>query len=97
MPLSILFKSTSYALAPTDDVVLFTTGSSALAGTLPTAVGIAGKTLILKKVDAGTGAVTVGTTSSQMMDADHTFLLSTQWQRLKVFSDGSNWQVSGSN
>jgi hypothetical protein len=95
--MNVLFKSISYALAPTDDDVLFTTGSSSLTATLPTAVGISGKTFLIKKIDSGSGIVTVATTSSQMIDGDASYILGNQWQFLKVFSDGSNWQVAGKN
>jgi uncharacterized protein (TIGR02217 family) len=95
--LTVIFKSVSYALSPTDGAVLFTTGSSALTATLPSAVGLSGKVFFIKKIDAGSGAVTVVTTAGQTIDGHATYILSDQWQFVELTSDGSNWQISDSN
>ena len=92
-----LAKSVSYALADADNTVLFTTGSSALTATLPTAVGIAAKRSTIKKVDSGSGAVTIATTSSQTIDGQSSWSLPNQFQYLTVESDGSNCWVVANN
>lgn len=89
-------KSSGFA-ASASTVYLVTTGSSALVATLPTAVGASGQIFIFKKVDSGSGSVTVATTSSQTIDGLSIYQLTNQWQFLWVTSDGSNWQIINNN
>lgn len=59
--------------------------------TLPTAVGISGKSFSIKKSFAG-GSVIVNTTSSQTIDGTLTRTL-TGLANLTVMSDGANWII----
>ncbi len=94
-------KSTNYGLLSTDDVIEATAGATGITLTLPTAVGCAGRTYTIKRVDAETGSppgvVTVATTSAQTIDGDPYYYLANQWQYVVVYSDGSNWLVIGGN
>lgn len=82
-------KSANYTLVTSDDGVIVTSGTNTQ--TLPTAVGCKGKEYLVK--NAGTGVVTVATTSSQTIDGVTTYVLTSQYQSVTVVSDGANWQV----
>lgn len=61
--------------------------------TLPTAVGITGRTYIIK--NSGTGAITISTTSAQTIDtvAGGTIILRNTFENVVLISDGANWKV----
>ena len=61
--------------------------------TLPTAIGISGKTYIIKKIDTSTNTVTIATTSSQTIDGYSTITFSNQYQCYTLVSNGSNWYI----
>lgn len=88
-------QTASYALATTDYAVGFTTGSSALTATLPTAVGFSGLNYRIVKVDTGTGTVDIATTSGQTVGgiASGVILLASQNDSVILISDGANWQI----
>lgn len=88
--LNVTAKTTTYTAVANDFVLA---SGSAFTVTLPTAVGISGQTIRLKKTDASlTNIITIATTSSQTIDGSTTFTLNTQYEELTVCSDGSNWQ-----
>lgn len=76
-------------LDTTDYIVECTSGTFNV--TLPTAVGITGKTYVVK--NTGSGVITVATTSSQTIDGSTTVSLSVQYTSITVSSNGSNWIV----
>ena len=90
-------KSASYTLTASDQSVGFTTGASNLNATLPTAVGISGKIYTIKKVDSGSGTVSVLTTSSQTINgyASGVFKVNLENEYVTVQSDGANWHLIG--
>lgn len=85
--------TTTYAALTTDVNILANAASGAFTVTLPTAVGIAGKSYTVKKTDASLNGVTVATTSSQTIDGAALFALLYQNSEMTCFSDGANWQV----
>jgi len=90
--------SADTTLGSTHDCIRATGGAGAgITITLPTAVGITGRVYTVKKVDSGVGPVTVATTSSQTIDAYVTYVISNQYQYVKVMSNGTNWDVVGQN
>lgn len=90
--LNITSQSTTYS-AVIGDYILATSGS-AFAITLPTAVGNAGKAIVIKKVSNDFNVITVSTTSSQTVDGVVGTTVNTQYECLEVTSDGANWQVT---
>lgn len=87
-------KTTTYAIAASDTLVLVDASSASFTTTLPTAVGISGATIRIKRVDQTlANAVTLATTSSQTIDGVTTKTLATQYEEWAVVSDGSNWRV----
>ncbi len=89
----VVSKSANYTAVAADRVILATGGVSGITITLPAAT--AGAQYLIKKVDAGAGAVTVATTSSQTIDGATTKLLAAQWASVRVVSDGTAWFVVG--
>jgi hypothetical protein len=61
--------------------------------TLPTAVGVGGRSIKVR--NAGTGVITINTTSSQTIDgaASGARTLSQQYESIVVTSDGANWML----
>ncbi len=83
----------SATLTGTDSTVLL--NAATLTATLPTAVGITGRTYTVKLITASTG--TVATTSSQTIDGATTYSLSANHKYVTVQSDGANWQIVANN
>ena len=79
--------------------LLVTTGSSTITVTLPDASTQSGRRLTIKKVDSGSGKVTIATTSSQTVDGwtttDMGVGVKGQYAWIQVTSDGANWAVTG--
>jgi hypothetical protein len=80
-----------------DEIILANASSAPITITLPTAVGVTGQTYTIKRINSGSNAVTVGTTSSQTIDGITTYALSAQYKYVKVASDGANWIIIGNN
>lgn len=78
--------SGSRTLDGTDYLILAAAGVTI---TLPTAVGITGRTYVLKMTSAGT--LTISTTSSQTIDGSVGTTITVTNGVLTVVSDGSNW------
>ena len=78
----------AYSIA-TSDAYISCTGTITV--TLPTAVGVSGKIYDVK--NAGTGIVTMATTSSQTIDGGLTAVLRDQYESLTVISNGANWEI----
>src|SRR6266536_1829761 len=73
--LAYVAKTAAYTLTASDYIVDATSGTFTL--TLPTAVGITGRTYTIK--NSGTGTTTIATTSSQTIDGANTKTLSTRY------------------
>lgn len=93
--LEVVSKTGTYAATMRDGVILGDATGGAFTVTLPTAVGRAGKTFTVKRINSGGNAVTVGTTSSQTIDGSTTYALSSQYASVTVVSDGANWHIIG--
>jgi hypothetical protein len=83
-----------YSIATTDDIIRADASSGALTVTLPTAVGVTGKTYTIRRIDilASSVMVTVATTSSQTIGGASAEYL-TPGDCIVVESDNANWQV----
>lgn len=90
---AITTKSAAYTLTAGDSVVLADANGGAFTLTLPTAVGIAGRQYTVKRVNAAANNVTIGTTSSQTIDGVTTKVLSSQYEKVTIVSDGANWLI----
>lgn len=84
-----------YTLSATDGTTLFDASGGNVIATLPTAIGIAGRIYIIKKVDSTDNSVIINTTAAQTIDgaASGVTTLINQNEKIHVQSDGSNWVV----
>ena len=88
-----LAVSTNFAVAFPGNFYRVTTGASTIVATLPTAIGIAGQTVVVKKVDAGAGTVVLTPSLAQTIDGLATFTLSAQQQFMGLESNGQTWDI----
>lgn len=90
----VVSKTTTYTARVYDDLILADASSAAFTITLPTAVGIKGKILEVQKTDSDfTNAVTLDGNGSETIAGSTTTTLNTQYETLKIISDGTNWQI----
>lgn len=90
---TIVSKTANYSAVDGDDTILCDASGGAFTVTLPTAVGVKGKTYRLKKTDSTFTAITIATTSAQTIDGVSTRKLNTQYESWELMSDGANWSV----
>lgn len=89
---SIVTVDESYSITPSDSIVVADASSGALTVTLPSSVGMTGKTYTVKRVSSSAGEVVVATTNSEIIDGASAYSeLSTQWATVIVVSNGANW------
>ena len=63
--------------------------------TLPAANLTKGRQFLVKKVDASANTVTVSRAGADTIDGATTVVLSAQWQKVSVMSNGTSWDVVG--
>lgn len=85
---------TAFTLTGTNEVYLVNVDAQTV--TLPTAVGINGRTYTVKAIAPCTVA-TVATTSSQLIDGATTYSLSASNKFVRVISDNAKWWIIGNN
>lgn len=87
-------KSTTYVALTTDDVILCSASGGSWTLTLPTAVGITGKTYVIGRTDQTlANAVTIDADGTETINGAANTKLATQGERVKLISDGANWQI----
>ena len=89
---TITSVSTTPYTATAGGLYLVDTTSTAITFNLPTAVGNDGMTFYIKNIGLVGNGVTVDPASSQTVDGNPTWVVSTL-ETLRIISDGSNWQV----
>jgi len=90
--LNITAQTSTYSAAIGDYVLA---SGSAFTVTLPTAVGVSGKAIRIKKTDSSlSNIITIATTSAQTIDGFSTRKLATQNESITLYSDGANWQIT---
>lgn len=89
---AVVNVAAAHPVVATDDVVLADATGGAFPVTLPTAVGAAGRTVTVKKVDASVNAVTVASAGGTI-DGAVSIAMATQNEALTATSDGANWKV----
>lgn len=79
----------------TDHTILVNASGGAVIPTLPAANSVpAGKTYIIKKIDASANAVTITAAGADLIDGAATKAITTQYTVLRIESDGvSNWWI----
>lgn len=85
----------NYNVSRFDREVNYTTSTTNMSTALPTAVGIAGTDITLKKLDGSTGSVSISTQSAQTMDGRPSgeVVLRSRNDFATFRSDGANWDI----
>lgn len=81
----------SSVLSVTDNVLLCDATSGSQANTLPAAAAMAGKLMVLKKIDSTANPVILAGDAN--IDGAASFSLSQQYSTLGILSDGSHWWI----
>ena len=93
---AIVSKSANYTLTLANDhAALCDATGGAFAVTLPVAATASGIEYVIKKIDAGANAVTLTGNGAETIDGSNTYALTTQWQFVRVQSNGTSWFVVG--
>ena len=86
------------APAVVDNMYLVDTSTGSVTITLPTAVGISGKSIVIQKNTSDTNIVIVQTTSSQTINGNAPPLnLLGKGDAVTITSDNANWQIQSDN
>ncbi len=91
---SAVNKSADYTITDTDgyETILVTTGSSTITITMPSAANNLSRKIIVKKIDSGTGSVTVTRAGSDVLNGSNSKVVWGQYASIELMSDGStNW------
>ena len=86
-------KTGTYTVTATDSIVLCNAATGAFTVTLISAVGVAGRQYTFKRLNSGANNVTVAASGAQTIDGAATQVLTTQYQAIRVVSDGTNWDL----
>jgi hypothetical protein len=89
---AVASTTTAYTATGSDSLILGNATSAAFTVTLPNASGRTGRLYTVKKTDSSANAVTVAT-GGGTIDGASTQSLASQWAKLTVISDGTNWFV----
>ncbi len=87
---TITSKSATYTATQEDDFILVSAGSSWVL-TLPAAAGCKGKVYTIVKIDATAFTVTIDGNASETIDGEVSTILESQYQAIKIVSDGTSW------
>ena len=93
--LAVASTSASYTLLTTDHVFLGNAAAGAITITLPAVANIpTGKLYEVKKTDSSNGnAITIDGNAAETIDGALTTTINTQYESIKIISDGSNWHL----
>jgi len=88
-------KTSGYTTLNTDQVILCDASGGAWTLSLISAASgpAAGMSLIAKKTDTSTNAVTIDANGTETIDGALTYVLSAQYSFVHLVSDGTNWHV----
>jgi hypothetical protein len=85
--------SGDYSMSDSEDVVFADSTPGAINVYIPTAVGVGGKEIMIKRA-AGTNTVIINASGAQSIDGLSTQSLLNPFQSLSLISDNSNWFIS---
>ena len=85
--------TTALTLTSSHYTILCNATAAAFTITLPTAVGISGRTYNIKKTDSSGNAVLIDGNAAETIDGDLTKSLNLQNESITIQTDGSNWYV----
>lgn len=91
LSLPYVAKTANYTATLNDFTIAVTCSSANITITLPTSVGITGRIYVIKKMDNTSYSVIVDANGTQTIDGSETVSLTTQYQTIRLQSNGSNW------
>lgn len=83
----------NYTMNLNDCLILVNATSGVVTVTLKPAEECKQKMVIVKKTDASANAVTVDGNGSETIDGATTSALSSQWETIRIMSDGAQWLI----
>jgi len=85
--------NTDYTITDIDGyrVILVSTGNTGRTITLPTAADNAQRIITIKKIDSGTGTVTIDGEGAETIDGATTFVIDKRYDSVTIQCDGSAW------
>jgi hypothetical protein len=86
-------KTTNYTLTKADEIVRFDATIGELTAQLPTAVGNAGLTFTIVKIDATINRIMVKPAGTETINGASFLILQTQWSEITIVSNGINWNT----
>lgn len=89
---SVVSPTEDYTIDGDDNIVLVN-GDLADVVNLPAAASYTGRVFTVKKIDDGTGMVTLEPNGSERIDGELQYHLNLQYEAIKMTSDGSNWFI----
>jgi hypothetical protein len=91
-------KSADYTVLDDDsDLFLVTTADTDRTITLPTASANTGRVVVVKKVDDGTGTVTVDGEGAETIDGAATIVINAQYGSATLYCNGTSWNLLAFN
>jgi hypothetical protein len=89
-----LDKSADYTITDDDaNTVFVTTSTSTITITLPTVADNTGRIITIKKVDSGSGKITIDGEGAETIDGSTTLDVENQYSLWSGFCDGSEWHT----
>jgi len=91
---AIATKTAAYQMSVFDYCILANGAGGGFTVGLPSAVGIAGQELIVKKIDTTANVITVAAAGGQFIDNAASVAMSTPYTSLTLISDGANFWIT---
>jgi hypothetical protein len=92
-PIPTAPKTGNYSVADSDYTVTVDCTGAARTMNLPSAVGHQGRIYVFKKIDASANAMILDGNGSETIDGQLTISKTTQWDTVRIQSDGANWFI----
>ena len=86
-------KTSTATLSVDEHIIPVNASSAAFTLTLPAVSGIGGTIFVIKEAAGSANTVTIATPSSETIDGQSTYTMSTPYASITIYCDGSNWFV----
>lgn len=90
---TVVNKTTSFTADATASIFTCNATGGAIVATLPAVATVTGRAYTFKKTDAAANNVTVTGSGAETIDGANTKVLSAQFSRVSIVSDGTTWQI----